>query len=264
MIKARIIADSISPQDFRLTTIECTFHRFILPEVNTYRMWSRSAQSSRAIPLNKRIKEVEENPAVPVYWGKNQRGMVAEEELTEAEKVEAESVWKESAQAAVDYAKYLQGMNVHKQTAARILEPYLWQTNVISSTDWDNMFKQRIHPDAQPEFRVLAEKIKQALEESEPQPVDVGEWHLPYITEEEKETFDIDTVKKASVARVAKTSYGNQGGWDIEKDLELEQRLFSAEPKHYAPYEMIATPAGMFAPQGNFVGWKQLRHMIEG
>lgn len=264
MIQATIIADSISPEDFRLTTIECTFHRFILPEVNTYRMWSRSAQSSRAIPLKKRIEEVRENPAIPVYWGKNQKGMVAEEELSEEEKIEAESVWIESANAAVDYATYLQKMNVHKQTAARILEPYLWQTNVISSTDWENMFRQRIHPDAQPEFKVLAEKIKEALYNSAPNRIEQEEWHLPYITEEEKNEYTIEILTKASVARVAKTSYGNQGGWDIEKDLELEARLFSAEPKHYAPYEMIATPAGMFAPKGNFLGWKQLRHMIEG
>jgi thymidylate synthase ThyX len=263
MIEATIIADSISEEEYRLTTIECTFHRFILPEINTYRMWSRSAQSSRAIPLNKRITEVKENPAIPVYWGKNQRGMVAEEELSYEQQVEAESVWVEAANAAADYATYLQQMNLHKQTAARILEPYLWQTNVISSVDWNNMFRQRIHPDAQPEFKVLAEKIKEELENSTPTLVQQKEWHLPYISDEERNSYDIETLKKVSVARVAKTSYGNQGGWDVEKDLQLEERLFNAEPKHYAPYEMIATPAGMFAPKGNLLGWRQLRHMIE-
>lgn len=262
LINAKVILDSVSPQGIRLTTIECTFHRFILPEVNTYRTFSRSAKSSRAIKLKDRIDEVRNNPAIPLYWGREQIGMVAKEELSEQEKVQAEILWLEAAEDAVAYAEKLSEMQVHKQTASRILEPFLWQTNVISSTEWDNMLKQRIHPDAQPEFKVLAEEIKKALDDSVPNFVNLGEWHLPYITLREKQTYNLETLQKASVARVARTSYGKKKEWNIDKDIELENRLFTADPKHYAPYEMIATPTFMPHVEGNFKGWRQLRHLI--
>lgn len=262
MINAKVIEDSISPKGDRLTTIECTFHRFILPEVNTYRQFSRSAMSSRAIKLKDRIAEVRNNPAIPVYWGREQIGMVAKEELSIEEQAQAEILWLEAAEDAATHAERLGSMEVHKQTAARILEPFLWQTNVISSTEWDNMFRQRIHPDAQPEFKILAEKIKEALDNSVPNFINLGEWHLPYISRTEKEAYDVESLKKISVARVARTSYGRGKAWNPEKDLSLENRLFTADPKHYAPYEMVATPTFMPIVEGNFSGWRQLRHLI--
>ena len=69
---ARVLLDSISPAGVRLTTMEATFHRFILPEFNTHRAFSRNAASSRAIPIKKVIAAVRDDPAMPVFWGKNQ------------------------------------------------------------------------------------------------------------------------------------------------------------------------------------------------
>ena len=48
MISAKIIADS-EFDGVRLVTFEVEFHRFILPEINTHRVFSRklSKQSSR-------------------------------------------------------------------------------------------------------------------------------------------------------------------------------------------------------------------------
>lgn len=269
MIQAKIIADSISSDGFRLTTIECTFHRFILPEINTHRMISKSAKSSRAIPVANRIEEILENPALPVHWGKKQRGMVAENEIDEEKIAEARQVWIEAAHAAVDYARYLDNIKVHKQIAARVLEPFLWQTNVMTSTSfgWENLLRLRDHPDAQPEFAALAREIRKVYEESKPVELKFGEWHLPYITYEEKVKYNLLTCQKASVARVARTSYGNQGGFDLKKDLALEENtLWAADPRHDAPYEMVATPANtkkIFnrTVKGNFEGWEQLRHI---
>lgn len=259
MIQATVIADSISPNGDRLTTMECRFHRFILPEVNTHRMLSKSAQSSRAIPLNKRIEEVRQNPALPVFWGRSQVGMVAEKELDN--EPELVSIWLEAAQAAADYALILGQAKLHKQTASRVLEPFLWQTNVMSSTDfgWKNLLRLRDHPDAQPEFRALAIEIRKAYEASVPRELGYGEWHLPYI---EDENLDIPLVEcqRVSVARVARTSYGSPDGFDWNSDLELEQRLYSADPRHDAPYEMVARPTKENV-LGNFDGWEQLRHI---
>lgn len=261
-ISATIIKDSINRGN-RLTTIECTFHRFILPEVNTYRMWSRNAASSRAIPLKRRIEEVRTDPAIPVQWGKNQRGMVAEHNLSSETSSECFYTWIEASAAAADYAEILASLNLHKQTASRILEPFLWHTSVISSTDFSNCFNQRIHPDAQPEFKELAEAMKEAVDGSEPEILSENEWHLPYVDEDEKESVSLDQQKKISVARVARSSYLNQDKKDVEADIYLYDRLLSANPPHLSPFEMVATPvvAGEM-PAGNYQGWHQLRHMV--
>lgn len=262
MIQVKIIADSIH-NDSRLTTMECTFHRFILPEFNTYRMWSRNAASSRALSVKKKIEEVRTNPATPVEWGRNQPGMVAEEVLSEADAEECHNVWLEAASAAADYAQYLASKNVHKQIVNRVLEPFLWHTSVVSSVDWSNMFTQRIHSDAQPEFRELAILMKNALDSSQPRKLTINEWHLPYLTEDEK-ILTLEIQRKISVARIARTSYLNQGEINVDKDTALYDRLVSAKPPHLSPFEMVARPLWIDEePKGNFPGWRQLRHGIE-
>ena len=94
MINAKVICDSVSPSGERLTTVEVEFHRFILPELNTHRVFSRNYQSSRAVPVQKMIDQVRDNPAIPVHWGKNQAGMVADEESAYVQEVlDGDSVW---------------------------------------------------------------------------------------------------------------------------------------------------------------------------
>ena len=79
-ISAKIVADSVSGHGIRLTTMELNYPRFIHSEFMTHRMFSRNAASSRAIPIEKMLEQVQENPAMPIHWGKNQPGMQAREE----------------------------------------------------------------------------------------------------------------------------------------------------------------------------------------
>ena len=72
MIKANIILDSISPDGVRLTTLELIYPRFIHSEFMTHRMFSRNASSSRAIPVQKMIDRIRNDPAMPIHWGQNQ------------------------------------------------------------------------------------------------------------------------------------------------------------------------------------------------
>src|SRR5574343_569748 len=88
MITAKIIKDSISPVGKRITTFELEYPRFVHSELMTHRVFSRNAASSRAIPIETMIKQVLENPAMPVWWGKNQAGMQAKEELDDVHCVE--------------------------------------------------------------------------------------------------------------------------------------------------------------------------------
>src|SRR3954453_12773250 len=60
----RVLADSLSPDDVRLTTIEARYPRFIHAEVLRHRVDSHSVESSRARPLEDRTK-----PDSPIHKG---------------------------------------------------------------------------------------------------------------------------------------------------------------------------------------------------
>ena len=81
-ISATIIADSISPEGIRLTSVQLRYPRFIHSEVLTHRTFSRNASSSRAIPVKRMIEDLRRDPAMPVYWGSHQAGMQAGAELS--------------------------------------------------------------------------------------------------------------------------------------------------------------------------------------
>src|SRR5215472_1692852 len=101
---AIVIADSISPEGERLTSVQVTAHRFILAEINTHRVLSRSYRSSRAVPTVKLLEEVKTAPAMPVFWGKNEPGMQANAELEDRERVVCENHWRHAAREAVCWA----------------------------------------------------------------------------------------------------------------------------------------------------------------
>src|SRR5690348_3253191 len=110
MIEAKIVADSINPIGNRLTSFVVTYPRFILAEVNTHRMLSRNSASSRAIPVRKMIERIRQQPAMPVYWGKNQKGMQAGEELSDESRQAAFEWWMDACESAIYNAERLLGL----------------------------------------------------------------------------------------------------------------------------------------------------------
>lgn len=261
MINAKVIADSVSPIGIRLTTLEVTFPRFILAEMNTHRVFSRNSASSRAVPIKKKIEEVRTNPVIPIEFGKNRPGMSASEEIPEAMKDVAIEMWRSAAENAADWAAELADVDVHKQVVNRVLEPFLWHTALITSTEWDNFFQQRLSPLAQPEMRVTAEAMKAALDRSTPDLVRLGEYHLPFISCEDAHLSDIDMIR-CSVARCARVSYlTHDGKRDIQKDLELADRL--EKDGHWSPFEHVAVPLITADYARNFCGWFQYRAIVD-
>src|SRR5579885_182575 len=121
MIEARIVADSVNPVGNRLTTLVLTYPRFIHCELLTHRMLSRSSASSRAIPINRMMDRIRQEPARPIHWGKNQSGMQAEAELDETTKTVAKSIWDSALTSALHWAEEMIKVGVHKQVANRIL-----------------------------------------------------------------------------------------------------------------------------------------------
>lgn len=261
MIRTKIILDSISEYGKRLITYELTYPRFIHAEFMTHRVFSRNAASSRAIPIEKMIKKVEEDPAQVVWWGKNQSGMQAKEELGVFAIALCKENWDVHKNNTIKMVKELSDIGLHKQIANRLLEPFMNITVICTGTEWDNFFRLRAHKDAQPEFQKLAFSMLKDYYESTPSLVNHGEWHMPYLTIEEQE-LDLELKKKISVAKCARVSYlTHDGTRDYTKDLELYERLQSSG--HFSPFEHVATPAATNAIcYSNFKGWLQFREYI--
>lgn len=263
MIKAEVIADSVhTVTGTRITTFELVYPRFIHSEFMTHRIFNRNASSSRAIPTDRFIEQVRTNPVFPSYWGKNQKGMQAKEELTEDQRGDAIFIWEQAASSAATYAEMMRRGQVHKQIVNRILEPFTHIRVVVTSTSWVNFYGLRDHEDAQPEIRLLAQAMKEAHEKAVPTKLTPGNWHLPYITahdwasahshckykritrDEPSHEEVTGLLLKVSAARCARASYNNFEGKPstIEEDLGLFSKLVEDQPIHASPTEHQATP----------------------
>lgn len=260
----RVVEDS-SFSNSRVTTIEVTFPRIVLAEKNTHRVLSKNSASSRAIPVKKRIQAVLDDPFVPAAFGANKSGMASSEWLDDEESVTARDIWMAAMAHAVDCASQMEKLGVHKQWANRLLEPFSWQTVIVTATEWENFFNLRISEHAQPEIRTAAEMMKKAREESTPRQLKHGGWHLPYVRDDERH-LSIEDLVKISSARCARVSYlTHDGVRDISADLNLYDRLVG--PGHMSPLEhpAQARPDVYNLHPSNFCyPWVQHRKFIPG
>lgn len=259
---AEVLLDSLSPAGHRLTTFVLRFPRFVLPEFNTHRMFSRNASSSRAIPTTRLIQQLRDDPVEPVEWGRNQAGMQARDVLPPAEAASAAAVWHEARESALRSADQLRALGVHKQVVNRVLEPWMWAGVVVSSTTYENFFTLRCHADAQPEIKRLADMMRSAYEASVPRRLAAGQWHLPFVRGADDEALDVELQRKVAVARAARVSYlTHTGTRDIDADLTLHERLLEAG--HWSPFEHVACAVEGDATFNNFTGWQAYRWQME-
>ncbi len=214
MISCKIIKDSInSVTNDRLTTFVITFPRFVNAEILRHRMLSFSSASTRAIPTLKIIKDVLDNPAIPVFWGKNQSGMQSFEELDDVspshycnydkngniftdyledrsvtEREKAKRTWLHWSKKVCEGAQELLDCGLHKQYAGRILEFCQNITLIISGTEFQNFFALRDHKAAQPELGEAAHMALECYNASIPTVVDpVGSFiDFKFISDQKK------------------------------------------------------------------------------
>jgi len=242
-IDCEIVADSINPNQNRLCSYIVTLPRFIWSEFLTHRQVSRNAASSRAIPVKKMIKMLREGGAHPEFWGSNKPGMQANEQLTGDDMKEARRLWDEAKMNAIDSSEKMMEVGLHKQISNRILEAWCPYKALVSATEWKNFFGLRAHPDAQPEFQVLAYRMLDAYLNSTPAELEWGEWHIPF-GDQMPEGLDLDTMLRVAIARAARLSYLTFDGlMDIAKDLALYEQLMVSEPLHASPAEHVAKAA---------------------
>jgi thymidylate synthase ThyX len=281
-----VLADSISPDEVRLVTIEATFPRFILAEVNTHRMLSRNSASSRAIPTEKIIERVQKDPFIPETFNKRVKGMGVGAALGNQEA--CVKAWLHARDKSVQAAHVLVDMDVDKSRVNRLLEPFMWHTAIISATEWDNFFALRCHPAAQPVFQIIAGMMREAIAESTPEQLDYDDFHRPLVTREEivawaqdkpvtelssqAEITPVEFWNMVSCSRCARVSYDKHNDDEpLDSTIKRAERLI--ESGHLSPFEHVATP---LSPEmledgagdidqiyiGNFRGWVQARKLI--
>lgn len=286
-IKAEIIAYSKSAQGQSIVTWCLEYPRFIHGEFMTHRLFSRNAASSRAIPVKSMIAQVMAKPAAPVHWGKNQPGMQAQEELEDYEMAHVMYLWEEAAYEAAMSAGAMDAMGAHKQIVNRLLEPFQTMKTVMTATCMDNFFWLRNHEDAQPEIKVLARLMWEALNSEDPVTLQPGDWHVPYFGEGywlKGCGVSLEDALAVSSSCCAQVSYRRLDD-TLEKAQMIFQRLVESEPVHASPFEHQATPMkwgklckdtmqqgwedgvthmdrGFNFWSGNFIGWVQHRQLI--
>lgn len=242
-----VLADSTSNTGSRLTTIQATFPRPFLAEINTHRMFSRNSASSRAIPTEKQIERILEDPYLPQFNARV-KGMGVGEPLTSDDQAKAEQAWLGARDAAAIAAGAL--LDVDKSRANRLLEPFLWHTAIISATDWDNFLALRQPADgpvpnlnfpAQPEVQIVSRMIADALAESTPVLLGEGEWHLPLVTVDERTEHPIEYLKDISAGRLARVSYDTHENFE-EPAVSALRTAGLKTNGHLSPLEHVARP----------------------
>lgn len=295
-IMAKIIEDSVSPDGHRLTTFQCTYPRFIHSEVMTHCVLDRNSASSRAIPVEKQLAKLADDPVTPVRWPVEQPGMQGGADLEGDDLLGAQKVWELGRLGIHELvSSYVEAFpkehRLHKSVVNRMMECWQWHTAAITGTAFVNFFGLRDHPDAQPEFQVLARAMRELYNASTPNELDEGEWHLPYVDDETYVAISQDpqyginlesVLPMVSAARVARTSYETQEGIrDFKEDVRLFERLSTSRPMHASPMGQVARvdewnqhhvevplpDGGMFLARlpkiGKFIGYRQFRHDLE-
>lgn len=228
-------------------------------EVMTHRVLSRNAASSRAIPFEKMLKQLNGRP---VRFGAANKGMQDKGNDFDA-KIELDDnyysaieAWDYARREAMATAADFFRAGYHKQVYNRLVEPFQMMKTVVTATEWNNFFHLRLDGAADPTIHELARCMKEARDSSKPQELQAGEWHLPYVCTTVNEytllqefwadnydgkILSAEEAIKVSAARCAAVSFRNED-YGLEKCLEVYERLVGDERVHASALEHQATP----------------------
>lgn len=287
---AKVLRRSVGHSDAPpITSFQLRYPLQIHAELMTHRVFSRNARSSRAVPTERMLAEVMNDPFVPRYWGANQKGMQAGVEHDANVELYApfsqdgepldngwrwlnrEQAWLWARDRAAEAAKEFARVGYHKQIANRLLAPFLHIDVVLTTTDLSNWDALRDHDMAEPHIRDLACAMKQALADyGPPTQLQPGEWHRPYIDLGDLEeawhfagktengvrmvTDEMEAALTAmSVTRCAQVSYTpfHEARLTVAEEVARHDMLVTARPMHASPCEHQALPDTRL-PNGNW------------
>lgn len=261
-ISAKIIAHSHNGRGNEIITFELEYPRIIHSELMTHRLFSRNAASSRAIPVKTLIEMVRNEPAMPYRFGANQPGMQdkgVEHDGIVGAGYTGREWWKLAALSAARFAEELAEAGYHKQIANRLLEPFQRMKTVLTATEYENFWWLRVDADADPTIEALAIAMHKEYEASEPELLQPGQWHTPYvyhstdikgnfagyyILDENGEwpvDLTLEEAKSISASCCAQVSYRRLNSTK-DKALDIYGRLLTGCKVHASPFEHQATP----------------------
>lgn len=278
MIEACVIADSVTPYSLtRLTTFELTMPKCLLAQFNTHGMVRRNAESSRARPTKAILQQLNEDPYLPPVWNYRQRGMQPAGPMDYVDSQCMKHLEWRLRKFTMATVLEMEKLKAAKEDINRYLEPWMYCKVVASSTNWENYWKLRAHgPEAQAAHGMLARAMLAAYEastpiEREPRSYKIREaldytsdWHLPYVTDQERTEQPANILTQMSAARCGRVSYARQG--QIKSPEEDVERVSQwVRDGHWSALEGPAQAqlhdTSWFGP---FQGWWSLRKMYAG
>lgn len=269
-----ILADSVNVAGVRATTVEMRYQRYVHPQFMAARKLSRNGASNRARPLRKTISDVWHDPAGPRVWKYRGKGMQPGEPMGPVAAWFAGCVWYGLRYVAIIGALLLNLLPAAKETANRLLEPWCWITMIVTATDWDNMFRQRLAHDTQDDFGHVVRMLKDAMDASVPRRLHPGQWHLPFIDSRDLDEFGVPfldpnplkastNVVMISAARCARASWLNHHQRrDTRADIKLCTGL--VDDVHLSPTEHQLMALATDERVANIRGFKPFRKFIPG
>lgn len=290
-----VIEDSVAPDSGkRLTTLLVRHPWVVHAEFLRHRILSPSVASSRAIPLNEQIESVTKEPYIPYKWGAKKKGMFATEVVPEEQQQRARDRWLYARDEAIKVALELEELGIHKENGAQLLKPFGYVSALWTGTEWENFFNLRTPVQAREEMRVLARRVRIAMEANKPVQRAL---HLPYIKHQEhtqvaarpgeisqklklgalpdqlplhnKEMAlhqDWIALSFASAARCARLSYNKLDGGKASLEEDVMKGAQHALDGHSSVLEhqgFVLRPEGVRPPPSNFKGpWNQFRKIF--
>lgn len=238
----------------KIVTLVLEYPRVIHSQLLTHRVFTKNSSSTRAVPAKRVIEQLRAKPA-EYLWTSNQAGMQGNRIEDEGRLDTIEVLFESARDSQIRLVERLtdpNGLNVHKQNACRLLEPFQNIRVCLTSTEWDNWDWLRIDPEAQGEIVDLANMIKQARDEADYEPLSPGDWHVPFVTRKRdsrdvlryyvgETEVEVDVAIKVSMSCAAQTSYRVLNE-TVEKAEDIMGKLFTGRKVHASPSEHQATP----------------------
>ena len=248
-IDAKVITRSVY-RGHELITFEIQLPKAYDAEFEKHRNISSNSSSDRAIPFETMVSKPY---FIPTDVRLNEKGMQGYSELPKEDLGDLQWDLFELRENTIKVLRLYP--EVHKQTLNRYLMPWSYQSKIATMNNkWFRDFlRLRSAPDADPVMQTLAAKMSEAYawSERDVQLLKEGDWHLPYITEEELKQYSTEDLLKASCARCARVSYDNHDGSAANVDADIKLYHWLVEHYHLTPLENCATP---MTPNG---GWEK-------
>ncbi len=263
-------------QNYCTGNIVCTalfpeFPKLLQAELRTHRSAritetsNQSHFSSRAIPIQKALNQVKEDPFI-FYLTAFEKGMNGSDTLSNAQKTEARQVILEMRDYCVERVEQLMQIGIAKQDCNRYLEPWMKGSCIVtfSGEALAHFLDLRTKPGVQEDMRLHALELETLVNQSKPQQLNPGEWHIPYLDKWHPEGLGIAEILKVSAARCARTSYQNfDGNFAVEKDFQLFDKLTQHNPPHFTPLEHQAIALESPDVCYTLTGFASQRYLLE-